>query len=113
MSASSNIPPSPATENVRPGEVFSGLTMPKDRPAPGTKTVNEIKVRICSECGHKMNSAGACSDTCWYDYDLPFQHPHIIAIYERVDTFLRDEPVLSWSGAPTRNEATQPKEAKP
>jgi hypothetical protein len=63
------------------------------RPAPGTQTTSEYRVPICVNCGCVIGDIG-CSYRCSTDYDLAEREPgdYIIAVYRRVDTFLRDEP---------------------
>lgn len=61
----------------------------KRRPMPGAVITREIRIPVCAECGHAIDS-GLCSDTCPFDGDGHEGHV-FAAVYSCIETFLRDE----------------------
>ena len=61
------------------------------RPLPGSQTKSEFRVRVCKACKHVINFT-FCHYGCDYDdLDHRPEGTFFTAVYERVDTFLRDE----------------------
>ncbi len=68
--------------------------MPKrNRPVPGSVTVREIRIAVCTSCGCLIGETGLCDMHCPLDAD-PISMPGrcFYAVYRRIDEFLRDEP---------------------
>ena len=63
---------------------------PRERPMPGTVSRREIRIPVCRECGYAIDG-GLCSDTCINDGN-PHKNP-IIAVYWRIDVFIRDTTI--------------------
>jgi hypothetical protein len=68
---------------------MSALPLLRQRPAPGRATTSEVRIPICAKCGYAIMD-GLCADPCPLDGNSHKGHT-IIAVYSRVDTFLRDE----------------------
>lgn len=81
----------------------------RSRPEPGSAAVRELRVPVCTGCGFRIDETGLCDDRCRYDACSLSQRPHLIAVYERTDKFLRDEVVP----APVTHDApVEPKEGE-
>ncbi len=67
--------------------------MPKrNRPVPGSVTVREIRVAVCTSCGCTIGPTGLCDMNCPLDADVSTPGRTLYAVYKRTDEFLRDEP---------------------
>lgn len=59
------------------------------RPDVGTVVELDVRVRICTRCAHQIDDE-LCSVECPLDGDS-HEGSTLIAVWHRVDTFLRDE----------------------
>lgn len=68
------------------------MSTPRPRPQPGDVKITERKIPVCRLCGYMVYEGGLCSYDC--DPDIRTPENTFYAIYERRDTFLRDEPYV-------------------
>lgn len=64
----------------------------RERPATGTKTCHEVKVKVCTGCHCVIDDGGLCSFECDLDGEHGNPATYFFAVYQRTDEFLRDEP---------------------
>lgn len=81
------MPLPPAKSEGRGGDVGG----PRPRPTPGTVTRREISVKVCTHCRCVIDDTGLCDYSCDLDGEPRGPRDFFLAIYDRVDTFLRDE----------------------
>ncbi len=77
--------------------------MPKrNRPIPGSVTVREIRIAVCTSCGCALDDIGYCDPDCTLDGEYRSTPGRCFyAVYKRTEEFLRDEPASTASTEPT------------
>lgn len=63
----------------------------RPRPKPGEIRTYQVRIKLCAACGYRIDTGGLCSYDCDYDGEGRPAGQTLIAVWDRVDTFVKDE----------------------